>query len=67
MMDFSGNEGCNNVSRGIGRLAVRQRSYLPEHGTAERMAWASALPAGVAANRAFRQQAACHCVDFVPV
>ena len=31
------------------------------------MAWASALPVGIAANRAFRQQAACHCVDFVRV
>jgi hypothetical protein len=31
------------------------------------MAWASGLPVDIAANRTFRQPAACHCVDFVRV
>jgi len=65
MMDFSGNEGCHNDSRGMGRLAVRQRSYLPEHGIAERMASASALQAAGAANRAFRHVPTGYYFDFM--
>ncbi|MNM83839.1 hypothetical protein D3C81_959090 [compost metagenome] len=65
MMDFSGKEAV--ITTAVVLAGLQFASAVICQGVELGMASASGLPAGVAANRAFRQQAARDCVDFVRV